>query len=286
MGKTALRSQLGKIVLLLCCGLLPSAVVAAELMLPQTYSRHSEISVSGWLMSEKLDGVRGYWDGKRLFSKNGKRFFPPQEFVRDLPPFPLEGELWGGRDGFARTVSIVRQQQPHRGWQRLKFAVFDVPKAAGGFTTRIAQAEAWFKAHPSAYAFVIAQTPVRDREHLLNELQRIERLGGEGLIVRKPGAFYAAGRSADILKVKSFRDAEATVLAHLPGTGRNRERLGALLVELKDGTRFRIGSGFSDAERDDPPPVGSVISFKYYGVYPSGIPKFPAFLRVRADTGW
>ena len=274
-------------------GLLWSCIVVAQLfaampqepMLPQTYLIKSDQSVAGWLMSEKLDGVRGYWDGEHLFSKNGTPFFPHSEFIRDLPPFPLEGELWGGRGSFAETVSIVRRQHPHAGWLQLKFAIFDVPEDPGGFTTRIARAEEWFANHPSAYGFVIRQVPVRDRNHLRKELRRIEKLGGEGLIVRRPDAMYHAGRSADILKVKSHQDAEATVVAHLPGHGRNRGRLGALLVEFEDGTRFKIGSGFRDAEREDPPPVGSVITLKYYGTYASGIPKFPSFVRQRLDLG-
>lgn len=263
--------------------LLAAPVTAFELMLPQAYDRQQP--VSGWLMSEKLDGVRGYWDGKQLFSKNGQAFFPPAEFIRGLPSFPLEGELWGGRDGFHRTVSIVSHQQPHDGWLQLEFAIFDVPEATGGFRMRIKQAQDWFDGHPSEYAFVIPQVPVRDQDHLQEELQRIERLGGEGLIVRDPEALYRFGRSAQILKVKSYDDAEATVIAYLPGTGRNSGRLGALLVEREDGTRFRIGSGFSDAERDSPPPIGAIITFKFYGTYPSGIPKFPSFMRVRSDKG-
>jgi DNA ligase-1 len=102
-------------------------------------------------------------------------------------------------------------------------------------------------------------------------------------MVRRPDAFYLAGRSAEILKVKSFQDAEAVVVAHLPGSGRNRDRLGSLLVELPGGVQFRIGSGFSDAQREYPPPIGEVVTFKHYGFYPSGIPKFPSFLRVRKD---
>ena len=257
--------------------------VAAEPMLPHTYT--SATDVSGWLMSEKLDGVRGYWDGRRLFSKNGQRFFPPDAFIHNLPPFPLEGELWGGRESFASTVSIVRRQQSHVGWLQLKFAIFDVPEAAGGFTNRIASATKWFREHPATYAYVIPQVPVRDREHLLKELQRIELLGGEGLIVRNPDALYTAGRSNEILKVKNYRDAEATVIEWLPGKGRNQGRLGSLLVELEDGARFKLGSGFSDAERETPPPIGTVITFKYYGIYKSGIPKFPSFLRIRSDVG-
>jgi DNA ligase-1 len=118
---------------------------------------------------------------------------------------------------------------------------------------------------------------------LEEELQRIEALGGEGLIVRKPDALYAAGRNPEILKVKNYQDAEATVVAHLPGKGRNKGRLGSLLVELEDGTQFRIGSGFSDAERESPPPVGAVVTFKFYGKYQSGIPKFPSYMRIRRD---
>lgn len=236
-------------------------------------------------MSEKLDGVRGYWDGKQLWSKNGTPFFPPTEFTHNLPSFPLEGELWGGRNSFEQTASIVMQQQPHAGWLKLKFAIFDVPKAPGGFTTRISKAKDWFKTHHSDYAFVIRQRPVHDQAQLMEELQRIEKLGGEGLIVRNPKALYTAGRSSEILKVKNYRDAEATVVAHLPGKGRNRGRLGALLVELADGTRFKIGSGFSDSERETPPPLGSIITFKHYGTYQSGIPKFPSFLRIRSDVG-
>ena len=271
------------LLLLLCGWLLISTVhgTAAELMLPQVYSQ--QVDVSGWLMSEKLDGVRGYWDGKQLLSKNGNLFYPPAAFIRDFPPFPVEGELWGGRGTFAQTVSIVKKQQPHDGWLQLKFAIFDVPKAPDGFTARLAKAKAWFAANPSAYAFVIPQRPVLDHAHLQQELSRVEKIGGEGLIVRLPDGSYAGGRRPEILKVKNYQDAEATVVAHLPGKGRNVGKLGSLLVILADGTQFKLGSGFTAAERRSPPQVGAVVTFKYYGKYKSGIPKFPSFMRIRQD---
>ena len=220
-----------------------------------------------------------------LSGKNGKKFNPPAAFIRGLPPFPLEGELWGGRESFEQTVSIVGKKHSHNGWLQLKFAIFDVPEAGGGFTDRIAQASDWFAKHPSPYAFIILQTKVRNHAQLEQELQRIEKLGGEGLIVRKPDAHYKAGRSAEILKVKNYQDAEATVVAHLPGKGRNKGRLGSILVELDDGRQCKIGGGFTDAERESPPPVGAVITFKFYGRYQSGVPKFPSFLRIRQDYG-
>jgi len=280
---TTSQKCLFKISLLLLCVMLFSTIhaTAAELMLPQVYTQQAD--VSGWLMSEKLDGVRGYWNGKRLLSKNGNLFHPPAAFTKNLPPFPVEGELWGGRGTFEQTVSIVNKQQPHDGWLQLKFALFDVPQASGGFTARISKAKVWFAAHPSAYAFVIPQRQVLDHAHLQQELDAIEKSGGEGLIVRMPDALYAGGRSPEILKVKNYQDAEATVVSYLPGKGRNEGKLGSLLVALADGTQFKLGTGFTAAERQSPPQIGAVVTFKYYGNYKSGIPKFPSFMRIRQD---
>ncbi|OGR29725.1 MAG: DNA ligase [Desulfuromonadales bacterium GWC2_61_20] len=268
--------------LLLFCGLPPTARGAALAgMLPRTYDE--TCTIAGWWASEKLDGVRASWDGAALWSKNGQRLQPPPEFVAQLPAFALEGELWGGRGGYEKTAAIVLQQHPHDGWRQLQLAIFDVPDEPGSFTRRIAKAVAWLAAHPSPYAFVIAQSPLRDRAQLQEELRRVQELGGEGLIVRDPEALYTAGRSAEVLKVKEYADAEALVIAHLPGRGQNRGKLGALLVERPDGTRFKLGSGFSAAERSTPPPIGTVITYKYYGFFASGLPRFPSYLRIRQD---
>jgi DNA ligase-1 len=250
-------------------------------MLPEVYD---EQNVTGWWMSEKLDGIRGYWDGQQLYSKNGNPLTPPVEFTATFPPFPVEGELWGGRNSFEDTASIVQRKEAHQGWMSLRFGIFDVPEEAGNFRQRIAKITEWLEQHPSSTAFVIEQIPVSDAEHLRSELLRIEQLGGEGLIVRDPDAAYEAGRSLTILKVKNFEDAEAVVVAHLPGKGKYEGKLGALLVEQPDGTRFRIGTGFSDAERENPPAIGTLITYKYYGRYRSGLPKFPSFLRIRQDS--
>ena len=261
-------------------GLACSAAQALDIMLPTVYEKG--IDVTNWLMSEKLDGVRGYWDGRQLLSKNGIRLHAPPAFTRNFPGFAIEGELWGGRNTFEKTVGIVKKQEAHDGWLELTFAIFDVPAAAGGVEDRLKRATDWFARHPSDHAFVIDQRPVESHAHLSEALKRIEALGGEGIMLRRRGSAYSTGRSPDILKVKSYMDTEAVVVAHLAGQGRNEGRMGSLLVELPDsGTRFKIGTGFSDAIREIPPPVGTLITFKYYGFYLSGIPKFPSFLRIR-----
>ncbi len=274
-----IREVLSLLLLALC--FLPLKAHSLDIMLPQVYS--DDIDVTGWLMSEKLDGVRGYWNGKQLFSKNGHPLYPPPEFTRNFPPFPLEGELWGGRETFLETVSTVRKQKAHTGWLKLQFAIFDAPQVTGGFTGRMQIVKEWFQQNPSKFIIIIPQTIIKNNGQLQAELQRIETLGGEGLIVRKAETLYTKGRSSEILKVKSFFDEEAVVISHLKGKGKHSSRLGSLLVELSDKTQFKIGSGFSNTERENPPAIGSTITFKYYGFYPSGIPKFPSFLRIRTD---
>jgi DNA ligase-1 len=272
----------GIFAILLVVSVACSGAQALDVMLPLVYEEG--LDLTNWLMSEKLDGVRGYWDGRLLFSKNGKPFHAPPSFTKNFPNFAVEGELWGGRNTFEKTVGIVKKQSAHDGWLQLKFAIFDVPQAAGGFEARLDKAARWFADHPSDYAFVIEHQPVESHTHLSQELQRIEALGGEGIILRKSGSAYNVGRSRDILKVKSYADREAVVIGHLAGKGRNQHRMGALLVELPDSRlKFKIGTGFSDATRENPPPIGATITFKHYGYYPSGIPKFPTFLRVRDD---
>jgi DNA ligase-1 len=248
-----------------------------ELMLPLVYEEG--LDLSGWLMSEKLDGVRACWDGEKLLSKNGIPFNPPRSFTENFPDFAVEGELWGGRGTFEKTVSIVMQKDAHIGWHELKLAIFDVPGKQGGFEDRLNSAKMWFAKHPSEFAFVIKHKPVTSADYLQNELKMIEEVGGEGIILRKSGSLYIAGRSKDVLKLKSYADMEALIVGHLGGEGRNAGRLGALLVEIpRNKTRFKIGTGFSDAVRDNPPPVGTVITFKYYGFYQSGVPRFPSYL--------
>jgi DNA ligase-1 len=268
--------------LLIFCLSIGANTGALDIMLPEVYQ--DNIDISNWLMSEKLDGVRGYWDGEKLLSKNGIPFNPPAAFIKNFPDFAVEGEIWGGRNTFEKTASIVMTHKAHNGWFNLKFAIFDVPEARGGFKQRLNMASQWFAKNPSEYAFVIPQKSVKGKEQLKEELLRVEKMGGEGLILRKPDSLYNIGRSDEILKVKSYYDMEAAVVGHIAGKGRNQGKLGSLLAELPDKTRFKIGTGFSDEDRKKPPPIGSIITFKYYGFYKSGIPRFPSFLRIRQDA--
>jgi DNA ligase 1 len=201
-----------------------------------------------------------------------------------LPDFPLDGELWGGRKKFQRTVSVVRRQDRSDDWKEMLYVVFDAPRMDAPFEARIAHCKRYLDSVGPPYARAHPHRECRGTEHLQLELKRVEGLGGEGLMLRKPGSKYEVGRSSTLLKVKTFKDDEATVVGHLAGAGRHKGRLGALEVKLKDGTLFSVGTGFSDAERAAPPPLGSLITFRYQELSEDGVPRFPSFVRVRTDV--
>jgi DNA ligase-1 len=239
---------------------------------------------TGWWMSEKLDGVRAYWDGTTLLSRLGNPFHAPDWFLARLPATPLDGELWGGRRQFQRTVSIVRRQDKSELWREITFVVFDAPTLDAPFEERLDHCRSLLEPGGKPVVVVHEHRTCGGIEALRVELARVETLGGEGLMLRRPGSRYVAGRSTTLLKVKSFRDAEARVVAHLPGEGRHLGRLGALVVERPGGTRFAVGTGFSDALRAAPPAIGSVITYRYQELTNAGVPRFPSFVGVRNDV--
>ncbi len=250
----------------------------APVMLAYRWEGHRDIR--GWWMSEKLDGVRGYWTGSRFISRSGKSLHAPKWFTQGFPPFALDGEFWTGRGRFSEIAGIVSRKTPHPGWKKVRYIIFDTPDVKGGFEKRIDISRRWFQQHPNPYAEVLKQEICKNEAHLRINLRKIESFGGEGLMLRRPDSPYTVGRSRDLLKVKSYHDAEAVVVEYIPGSGKNKGRLGSLLVELPNGVRFKIGTGFSDREREDPPPIGSIITFKYHGFHKSEIPRFASFLRI------
>lgn len=249
------------------------------------HSWDNEVDLTGWWMSEKLDGVRAYWDGKQFISRQGNQYMAPDWFTEDLPTdMHLDGELWLARKAFQRAVSIVRRQDKNDNWKEILFLVFDAPQVDDVFEARVALVHETLGDLRPKYARPHEHERCKSIDHLKEELRRVEDLGGEGLMLRKPASRYEVGRSFTLLKVKSFHDAEARVMEHLPGAGRHKGRLGALSVELADGTHFSVGTGFSDHERDNPPPVGSIITFRYQELSDRGVPRFPSFVRVRTDV--
>lgn len=266
----------------------PAAHAASTppLMLAKTYDGRSD--PTGFWVSEKYDGVRGYWDGQRLLTRAGNPIAAPAWFTAGWPATAMEGELWAGRGQFSQAVSTVRQQTPDdAAWRALRFMVFDLPAEGGTFNARLPVLQARVAQLGQAWVQAVAQTPATTVQALQARLAETVRAGGEGLVLHRGSAPYAAQRSDDLRKFKPFDDAEARVVGQVAGTGKNAGRLGALWLELpaaegQPALRFKLGTGFSDAQRTDPPPVGAWVTYRYRGLTDKGVPRFASFLRVAA----
>ena len=266
--------------------LLVLALTAHPHALPPTLAQsyHPGIDVQAYWVSEKYDGVRALWTGEQLLSRQGLPLRPPAWFTAGWPRTALDGELWAGRGRFAQVQAVVASTQADdSAWRSLRYMVFDMPQQLGPFHARLPQLQHTVAAIGQPWVQAAAHWRVASHTELRAQLQRIEAQGGEGLMLRHDAAPYRGGRSDDLLKVKSFDDAEATVVAHLPGQGRYAGQTGALLVEMPNGQRFRLGSGLNAAQRRTPPAVGSTVTYRFNGYHASGLPRFARFWRVRTE---
>ena len=259
----------------------PPPILLANVLSPQ-------VDVTQYLVSEKYDGVRAIWDGKTLRFRSGRVVAAPAWFIAKLPPEALDGELWLARDRFDDLSGIVRKAVPvDAEWQRLNYMIFELPQLEGAapvpFRARAIRIKAIVERANFPALKAVDQHPVKDRAALKRELDAVVKGRGEGLMLHLADAPYVTGRSDVLLKLKPLLDTEATVVAHIPGKGKYSGQMGALLVETSAGLRFKLGTGFSDSQRANPPPVGALVTYTYRDVTPAGKPRFASFLRVRDD---
>lgn len=258
------------------------AADAPALLLAQVY--RPGLPLQDYWVSEKYDGVRGFWDGRTLRTRGGETVRAPAWFTAGWPEVPMDGELWAGRGRFSHAQSTTRQQQPGDvAWRQIRFMVFDLPGDKGTFDQRLPALNALVESLGRPWVQAVPQRRVANDAALQALLHRTVRAGGEGLMLHRGASLYRAGRSDDLIKLKTHEDTEARVIAHLPGKGRHAGRMGALLVEMPSGQRFRLGAGFSDADRESPPPVGSWVTYRFRGTHDGGLPRFASFVRERED---
>lgn len=258
----------------------PASPQAPALMLAKNWQ--PDLDPAAYLVSEKLDGVRALWDGQVLRFKSGRPIAAPAWFTAALPTTPLDGELWLARHSFDRLSATVRRSVPvDAEWRALRYMIFDLPQEAGVFAERSSRMASVVGGAAVPWLQVVAQSRVADRTALQNHLLKIVEQGGEGLVLHRADAVWQAGRSDALRKLKTMPDDDARVIAQVPGKGRHAGRMGALLLEMPNGQRFALGTGFTDAQRDSPPPVGAVVTYRYRDRTATGLPKFASFMRVR-----
>lgn len=268
----------------------PAPALAAQGFSPPSIAlanryEDASVDVADYWVSEKYDGIRAYWNGKALLTRSGNVIRAPAWFVAGWPSEALDGELWIGRSQFESLMSVVRDETPKDPeWRRVRFMVFDLPAHAGAFTERLAALKTLLETLAVDWIEPVAQSKLDDERALDHRLREIVGAGGEGLMLHRGGSLYRAERNDDLLKLKHYRDAEARVIGHVPGKGKYEGMLGSLEVQRPDGVTFRIGTGFDDARRRDPPKIGTWVTYRYAGLTANGIPRFASFVRIREDS--
>lgn len=252
---------------------------ALEVQKPKIYQGNENID--SWMMSEKLDGIRGVWTGKDLLTRKGKKIHAPKWFLENFPSFSLDGELWTKRADFERIQNIVMDKNPSKSWKEVTYNIFEVPKEKGNFLERLKKAKMWFEKHPNKYVKIIKQIKVKNKKQLNQYLEEIITKKGEGVIIKNPNLAYHTGRSPHILKVKKAQDMEGKVIGI--NISEKTKVLKSLKLKLANGIIFNLGTGFTKEQRKNPPIIGSIVSFKYFGFTKNKIPKFASFLHERKD---
>jgi len=244
-----------------------------DLFLLNKYS--TDINITSWYMSEKLDGFRAFWDGEKLISRSGKVFTAPSFFTKEFPKIQLDGELWTKRNDFANISSIINTKSSNSQWSELTYNIFEVPHAEGNLTQRLSSIK------ESSYLKIVKQIKIKNSKYLDIFLKSIENELGEGVVIRDASLNYYTGRKNKALKVKSYIDEECIVIGYNQGQGKYENILGSIECTMDNNKTIKIGTGFTKIQRKNPPKIGTKITFKYYGLTSKGNPRFPVFLKIR-----
>lgn len=253
-----------------------------DLLLAQVYDPKKH-DVSDYYWSEKLDGMRAFYDHKTktFYSRSKHVFQAPDFFKKGMPDVDLDGELWLGRNSFQKT-GIIRTKVPNeKDWSFVKYMIFDVPNHPGTFEERLA----FMKQLKLPEHVIVVPNNKFKTNNIMNEifdiLDEYEKMGAEGLMLRDPDSLYERKRSYSLLKVKSFFDDEAEVIGYEPGTGRLKGLMGSLKVVNTKGIHFKVGTGFTDEQRKNAPKIGSIITYKFTELTKAGVPRHPVFVAER-----
>jgi len=246
---------------------------------------HSVDDISHYFVSEKLDGVRGYWDGHQLFTRQGNLIVTPKWFTKHWPTIAMDGEIWLGRAKFQPMSALINAASINDPlWRKVTFNLFDLPGQSGDFAQRVLQMTNLVKNTQSNYLKMIPQQRYANTQAVMDKLQHVIIIGGEGLMLHHQDAHYLIGRNPLLMKLKKYQDDEAVILEYIPGKGKFTGMLGAIKVKNTQGVVFKIGSGFTKKQRQHPPAIGTLITYKFFGKTTKGTPRFASFYRVRTDT--
>lgn len=283
--------------------------------LAEDYSKLKPEALAGkWCVEPKLDGARcvaflaAHGGPVQLFSRTGKEWgnFEPIRLkleeinkIRDgHTDLVLDGEvvaIVNDRIDFQALQHVLFKKDGNP--QHLKYLLFDAATRAEWEKPQLPYRERYEMARefvkqalvdvPGSFSRLgvveMFETSDPDHARMLKHSSEFVHKGYEGAMYRRSNEPCLLKRSKTLLKVKSFSDAEATVMGAVVGNGKYAGMLGALECQTKDGQKFEIGSGFSDEQRKlfwkqhKEGKLPNQVTYKYFEVTEDGKPRFPIF---------
>lgn len=250
---------------------------------------------TGYWLSEKLDGVRAWWNGDKMYARSGRAWNPPQWFRDRLPKdHHLDGELWIKRDAFDATSGICRRSDSD-GWRTINYMVFDITNVSLLYEERLKELRKRLpdgekspdevqEGRLGGLICVLPAIQCKGKQHFDALMELVMSKGGEGLMLRQPRSLYEIGRSRTLYKHKFWYDAEGLVVGHEWGQGEHKGRMGAVQMKMESGHILSVGSGFSHAQRDAwQPAVGTIIRYRFQELSHDGFPRFPIYEGTSPD---
>ncbi len=239
----------------------------------QLLKKYENQPVNGWLMSEKFDGVRCYWNGFQFMTREHNIIKVPAYFYEQMPSCWLDGELWAGRGKLNAAVNSIRNKK-YNNWNILKFMVFDLPMNKQLFLHRV---EKLNNLELPKHCEVVQQTRINNKKHLMNFHKEVLNNGGEGVVIKSPTNIYYPGRTNQALKLKQEESIEIQV------TKLKRDNDFMINgVECDFQTKlFNISAGLEKLSINNSLKIGDIITIKHQGFTSRGLPRHPVYLETR-----
>jgi len=260
-------------------------------MQPSPFKKNGKYACNptGWYMSEKLDGMKGRWIGGAFVTRSGQKIEAPDWFIKLLPEFDVDGELYFGKNSFHRTGSL-RSTSNSKSWEQVVFNIFDVIDYKLTWLER--QQKLIEEIKDSDTVKLVRWKKIKSLQHLEEKYQKIVANFGEGIVLADPWGLYQDGHVNQILKYKAVQDCEAVIIGYR--TDDNETRLASFDVHpineqtQKPNTKitFNIGTGLKVTQRynfRERFPIGTVVTYTYELMGKNGKPRTPVFKGKRAD---
>ena len=264
---------------------IPGLIPTWEVMLG-TSIEHCKLPENTWFsLSQKLNGNRCTYYNGEFYTRQNKKYIGLNHIKADIEKIPnakeyvFDGELiYKNNEGlsdssaFQKGTGIANNKSESK--EELKLVLFDVlPKEEfdnkiSKDTYKIRKKHLLDLKQYETENIEIVQMFYEgtDQSEIWKWLDYCEQHDMEGCMLNLDTP-YECKRTKSLMKIKKFYDFDLQIVGYEEGTGRNKGRLGAFVVDY-NGNKVKVGSGYSDEERvnfwnNRDKYIGRVITVKY-----------------------